>query len=649
MKQTSFSWLTLGLTSVVVLSSYNIAAATPPVARMKQVSKTSRYIVQVRDNDALTRRTFRLALRGKVKRLGRTIAGMNCAVIEATPEQVKKLAADSRVVSVTPDRIIHGQTTPPLDIDRAALGTDQVNGTQGYTGTETGAGIGVAVIDSGIMGTHPDLLLRVAAFKDYVNGFDNTPYDDYGHGTHIAGLIGGSGASAVAGGASHNYRGVAPASHLVGLKVLDAFGVGRTSDVIAALDWCVANKTLYNLRVVNLSLSTTITGPAASDPLCQAAERAVNAGLVVVASAGNLGGIYGTVGAPGNDPKVITVGATNTMGTAARGDDTITSFTGRGPTPYDVLIKPDIIAPGNDIVSLRVPGATIDTMYPIQTRHSSAPDYARLSGTSMSTALVSGAAALMINANPALTPNAVKASLMFTAQVLSGYDPVTGLTTYYDPFVQGAGQLNVIGAVELVKRIQPGTGFTGTLPMTSLIAGQAAPWAGATIPAIMDRPGLTWGTSILWGGNTGLTIEDARIVWGSNVVWGGNGSDLGGTIPPRLWNDDLVYGNNVVWGGNGSDLGGTIPPRFAMVYGDNVVWGGNGSDLGGTIPPRFYDENATVNANNVVWGGNGSDLGGTIPPRIAGDEEGEFAAGDSQTWGDLIGLLLPDPICGPAQ
>ncbi len=649
MKHSSFSGFALGLTSVLVFSSCISASAAPPVARIGQIARTSRYIVQVRSNDSLARRTFRLALRGKVKRLGRTINGMNCAIIEATPAQVAKLAADPRIVSVTPDRIVRSQTIP-LDLDRAALGTDQVNGVTGYTGTETGAGIGVAVIDSGIMGNHPDLVNRVAAFKDYVNGNDATAYDDYGHGTHIAGLIGGSGASGIAGGASRNYRGVAPGSHLVGLKVLDAFGIGRTSDVIAAIDWCVTNKSLYNLRVVNLSLSTTVTGPAAGDPLCQAADRAVNAGLVVVASAGNFGGIYGTVGVPGNAPMVITVGATNTRGTAARGDDTITSFTGRGPTAYDVLIKPDIMAPGNDIVSLRVPGATIDVMYPLETRHSSAPDYARLSGTSMSTALVSGAAALMINANPQLTPNAVKASLMFTAQVLSGYDPVTNLTGYYDPLTQGAGELNVVGAVDMARRISPTTGFVGTPPMTSLIAGQAAPWSGATIPAIMERPGLTWQTSLLWGGNTGLTIEDARIVWGSNVVWGGNGSDLGGTIPPRRWNDDLVYGDNVVWGGNGSDLGGTIPPRrVPLVYANNVVWGGNGSDLGGTIPPRFRDENAVVNANNVVWGGNGSDLGGTIPPRILGDRTGQLAAGDSQTWGGFIGLLIPDPLAGPAH
>ncbi len=616
------------------------ALAKVPLSRLSNVARSERYIVWVRDNDELPRRSFRLSLRGRVMRLGRTISGMNCAVVEATPGQVAKLATDPRIVSVTADRVVRAQGKQKLDVDRAAIGTDIVNGVSGYEGDQTGDGIGVAVIDSGIMGTHPDLAQRVAAFKDYVNGYDNTPYDDYGHGTHIAGLIGGSGASSVANGLKRNYRGVAPAVHFVGLKVLDAFGAGRTSDVIAALDWCVAHKTQYNLRVVNLSLSTTVTGPSAGDPICQAAERAVDAGLVVVASAGNFGGVYGTVGAPGNDPKVITVGASNTRGTAARSDDTITSFTGRGPTAYDVLIKPDLVAPGNDIVSLRVPGATLDTLYPIQTRLSTSPDYARLTGTSMSTALVSGAAALMIGANDRLTPVAVKATMMFTAQVLSGYDPVTQVTGYYDPFVQGTGELNIAGAVRMAQCIRPGCGFTGNLPMCSLIAGENAPWAGATIPVILSRPGLSWSNSLLWGGRTGLTIDQARVVWGSNVVWGGNGTDIASPIS-RLWDDSLVYGSNVVWGGNGTDI--ASPIRTALVYGDNVVWGGNGTDL---LPPyRSYTTNdaALVNANNVVWGGNGTDI--TPPlPRMAGDLSGSYAGGDSQLWGGgVLGLLVPDP------
>ena len=361
-----------------------------PTARVASKPNSERYIVQTVENGALTRQTFRASLKGKVSRLGRTITGMNCAVVEATPAQRQALAADGRIESVTADRAVHGEVLPPLDLNRVAVGADLVNGYSGYTGSETGAGIGVAVIDSGISAFHPDLFLRIAGFKDYVNGHDNAPYDDYGHGSHVAGLIGGSGAAGLLTGAGQNYRGIAPAAHFVGLKVLNANGAGRVSDVIAALDWCVANKARYNLRVVNLSLAASVVSSATTDPLCQAAERAVDAGLVVVASSGNIGGAYGTVGAPGNDPKVITVGASNTRGTTVRGDDAVTSFSGRGPTRFDIQMKPDLVAPGNDIISLRVPGATLDTVFPAQTRVATTPYYSRLTGTSMSAALVAG-------------------------------------------------------------------------------------------------------------------------------------------------------------------------------------------------------------------------------------------------------------------
>ena len=618
--------------SVASLATVSPAFAGSPLPRLKAQTNTGRYIVQLRDTGALSRRTCRLALRGKVSRLGRTIAAMNCAIVEGTPAQIARLQADSQIISVTPDRAVHAETLPPLDDDRVAIGADIVNGYSGYVGSATGAGIGVAVIDSGIAAFHPDLFLRIAGFKDFVNGYNDCPYDDYGHGTHVAGLVGGSGFAGTFTGASRNYRGVAPATHFVGLKVLDANGVGRISDVIAALDWCIANKERYNLRVVNLSLSASVTGPAASDPLCQAAERAVDAGLVVIASAGNNGGLYGTVGAPGNDPKVITVGASNTRGTKARGNDQITSFTGRGPTAYDVLIKPDIVAPGNDLVSLRAPGATIDTLYAAQTRVASSVYYSRLTGTSMSAALVSGAVAAMLDANDKLTPNAVKASLMYTAQVLSGYDPVTEKTGYYDPFAQGTGELNVAGAVQLARRIEKNTGFIGTLPVSSLIAGQIAPWAGATIPGILLRPSLVWSGSLIFGGNTGLTIEDARTVWGSNVVWGG-----GVVIPPKAWEDSLIYGDNVVWGG-----GWPPPPRLesgvALVWGNNVGWGGG---VAKPPLPSHIDLEPLVNGDNVVWGG------GVVkaPSRIVDDPTFTKVGGDTQTWGGA-GLLTPDSMSG---
>ncbi len=628
--RTAVSTLALSAASLTVTVP---VFAAPTTALVLSKPTIERYIVQIEENGALTRQTFRAALKGKVSRLGRTITGMNCAVVEATPAQVKALVADGRIVSVTTDRDVHSEALPPLDLNRVAVGADLVNGYSGYTGSETGAGVGVAVIDSGISTLHPDLFLRVAGFKDFVNG-RTAPYDDYGHGSHVAGLIGGSGAAGLLTGAGQNYRGIAPAAHFVGLKVLNANGAGRVSDVIAALDWCIANKNLYNLRVVNLSLSTPVLSAAKDDPLCQATERAVDAGLVVVAAAGNIGGKYGTVGAPGNDPKVITVGASNTRGTTVRGDDVITSFSGRGPTRYDILVKPDLVAPGNDIVSLRTPGSTVDTVYASQTRVATTPYYSRLSGTSMSTALVAGAATVMIDANKKLTPNAVKAALMYTAKLLAGYDSVTGKTAYFDPLSQGTGELNVVGAVALGKRIKKDNGFSGTLPVSSLIAGEVSPWAGAVIPTIIERPGLTWSSSLLSGGNTGLTVAQAREVWGSNLVWGGVGGDH--LPPPRIWDDSLIYGSNLVWGGVGGDH--LPPPRITddqpMIWANNLVWGGVGGDH--LPPPRFADD-SSVNADNLVWGGVGGDH--LPPPRFADDP----VTATNLVWGGVGGDHLPPP------
>ena len=620
-----------------VLAAFGTAALAAPAS----AAPTSRFIVTMRHAGALARRADRLTLLGRVTRLGRVLGDADYAVVDATPAQVARLRSAGNIAIVSPDRVVRGEALAPLDVNRAALGVSQVNGDYGYSGRVTGSGVGVAVLDSGINAAHPDLLFGVIGFKDFVNGRDNRPYDDYGHGTHIAGLIAGSGLAGLITGTSANYRGVAPAANLVGVKVLNAQGAGRVSDVIAGLDWCVAHKKQYNLRVINLSLSTNVTGPAVRDPLCQAAERAVHAGLIVVASAGNLGGAYGTVGGPGNDLAVITVGASNTGGTVARGNDTITSYTGRGPTAYDVAIKPDLVAPGNDIISLRDPGATIDAQYGAQTRVPGTPYYARLSGTSMSTALVSGAAALLVSANPDLTPNGAKAVLVFTAQVLSGYDPVTKLTTYYDPFVQGAGELNIVGAVNMATRIQPGVGFGAAPTLSSLIGGETAPWAGATIPVILSRPNQIFGTSLLWDGNTGHTISDARVVWGSNIVWGG--SDTSGPPPPltdaSAWSDTLVWGNNIVWGG--SDTSGPPPPIAevnSLIWANNIVWGG--SDTSGPPPPLT---SSLVNANNIVWGG--SDTSGPPPPIVSLPDPTLTVGSSDQSWGGT-GLVAPDPVSG---
>ena len=150
---------------------------------------------------------------------------------------------------------------------------------------------------------------------------------------------------------------MAPGANLISLRVIGADGTGSTSDVIRAIHWAIRNKARYNIRVINLSLGHAVEESYKDDPLCEAVERAVNAGIVVVAAAGNRGkddaghSIYGGIESPGNDPYVITVGALNTHGTVARSDDELTTYSSKGPTAIDGLIKPDIAAPGNKIVS----------------------------------------------------------------------------------------------------------------------------------------------------------------------------------------------------------------------------------------------------------------------------------------------------------
>jgi subtilisin family serine protease len=291
------------------------------------------------------------------------------------------------------------------------------------------------------------------------------------------------------------YRGIAPGVKVVNVKVLDNDGRGTASHVITGLDWVVSNKSTYNIRVINLSLGTIAKDSYTTDPLCLAARRAVNAGLVVVASAGNNGKdlsgkkIYGAINAPGNDPSVITVGAINTYGTDARSDDTVATYSSRGPSrsytvvngvrKYDNLVKPDLVAPGNKIIGARSnnfnnDGNKLTAAYPgLLTGNTTISRDALMymSGTSMAALVVAGAAALLLQANSTLAPSLVKAILMYTAQPLKGFNTLE----------QGTGALNIDGAVRmarLVKTTLPTTSgaalLTGSLPtsQTSTIVGQ---------------------------------------------------------------------------------------------------------------------------------------------------------------------------------
>jgi serine protease AprX len=275
--------------------------------------------------------------------------------------------------------------------------------------TVKGAGVTVALLDTGVSQVD-DLGNRVDARIDFTpRGAGD---DEFGHGTHLAGVIAGDGSDS-----GGKWRGVAPAAHLISVKVAGADGSTDVSVVIAALQWIVTHRDLYNIRVLNLAFGTDGVQPYALDPLDAAVERAWAAGITVVVSAGNRGSGAGTINKPGDDPYVITVGAADLNGTSDRSDDEIAPFSSRGPTP-DGFEKPDLVAPGITIVSTRSVGSTIDQLHPDAVVDD---NYFKGTGTSQAAAIVSGVAALMYDVDPSLKPNQVKGMLLDTAFKTAAY------------------------------------------------------------------------------------------------------------------------------------------------------------------------------------------------------------------------------------
>ncbi|HTM26189.1 MAG TPA: S8 family serine peptidase, partial [Vicinamibacterales bacterium] len=357
------------------------------------------------------------------------------AVLEATGGQIDALSQDPAVGHIAGNATVYRM----MAVTTQATGADQVwSGLDALRGV-TGRGIGVAVIDSGIAQNSP-VGDRVVASADFTRGAAaaSEARDEYGHGTHVAGIIAES--------ARDGYSGMAPGAWLINLKALGNDGSGKTADVIEAIDWAIRNRRTYNIRIINVSLGHPVFESYVDDPLCQAAQRAADAGILVVAAAGNFGKtaegrpIVGGVIAPGNAPSVLTVGAVNTRGTAGRDDDVMATYSSRGPTAIDGVLKPELVAPGNRIVAASAPGSYLSRTYPEHVTGSGTSAYIELSGTSMSSAVASGAAALLLEARPGLTPAQVKAALQLTSSRVAGAGLIEA----------GAGSLNVAAALGLV-------------------------------------------------------------------------------------------------------------------------------------------------------------------------------------------------------
>jgi serine protease AprX len=288
-------------------------------------------------------------------------------------------------------------TLAPEAAWQRAIGLDRVPNK--YQGED----VTVASVDTGVTPT-PNLGPRVLAKVDLTSERDGL--DHFGHGTHMAGVIAGDGTTSLG-----QFEGAAPETRIVSVKVAGWDGATDVSTVIAGLQWVVSNRARYNIRVVNLSWGTDAATGYGVDPLDRAVERAWQAGLVVVVSAGNQGPAEGTVAKPADDPYVITVGAADTGGTADDADDTVAAFSSRGPTP-DGIAKPDLLAPGVSIVSDRAPGSTVDLFRPAARV---GPTMFKGSGTSQAAAVVSGVAARMLDVDPTLTNDEVKGVLTVTA------------------------------------------------------------------------------------------------------------------------------------------------------------------------------------------------------------------------------------------
>jgi serine protease AprX len=629
-------------------------------SRSGRLVGTSRVIVTLKPGQDANAAQEIKKLGGRLGRKLRLIEGVS---VELPNRMIKALSERSEVLSIHHDRPI------AMHMNRAAVavGARLATAQWGYDG----AGVGVAVIDSGITNFHDDLNYqgsnykvrvvggqRVTAFVDFVNGRPMA-YDDNGHGTHVAGIIAGNGYD------SYGARaGIAPAAHLVSLKVLDHHGGGVISDVIAAFEWAIANRLAHNIRVINLSIGARVTESYNTDPLTLAAKRATDAGIVVVTAAGNLGKRadgkvqYGSITAPGNAPWVLTVGASSTEGTAYRWDDKIAGYSSRGPTAVDFEAKPDLVAPGTGMVSLSNPASEFylaKAPYLLRgSRTTAFKPYLSLSGTSMASPVVAGTVALMIQANPKLTPNLVKAILQYTAQKYN-----------YDALTQGAGFLNSYGAVELARyfaKARPGDRYPDSWMWSHQIH-----WGNRRLQGGVVKPsGNAWSLNIVWG-----TTDDENIVWGTlcgnycgNVVW--NLADSAENIVWGTLSDDenIVWGTvdlldeNIVWGTTADD--------------ENIVWGTacRGEDCENIVWGTALDalENivwgTTLSDENIVWG-----TSSVVTDIIWG----AAAAGEDATWGssgedsqlfdspnadplvfdtvsldELFGLLPPPPEPAPA-
>jgi serine protease AprX len=434
-----------------------------------------------------------------------SVPSSEVSVLAAMPGVIVTQDVNVNVQSTTP-------STGPHTPSDAFLG--QTGATQLAQAGDTGQGVTVAVLDTGIDNL-PDFAGRLVGGVD-LSGEGNPFQDSYGHGTFVAGLIAGNGASS-----NGQYSGEAPGAKLVSIKVAGASGSTKLGTLISGLQWAVNNEGAYNIKVLNISLGYQPSGSTVTNPLDQAVERAWTSGLAIVVSAGNAGPFNGTILSPGDDPLVITVGALDDLAQANVANDEMNDFSSVGPTNPDGWVKPDLVTSGRSVVSLAAPGSTIYNNYP-----SAIIGTANFvgSGTSFSAAITSGAAALVLADQPGLSPNQIKAALLGT----------TNPGPIGNPFADGHGALNAYAAAT-----------TSGLNYSQSAAGLSATANGTTVSlSPVNNPVDTWNLN-LWSGQSWNGQSWNGQSW-NGQSWNGqswNGQSWNG----QLWNGQSW--NGATWNG----------------------------------------------------------------------------------------------------
>lgn len=422
-----------------------------------QVSTNNRYVVMAPDRAAVERMIK--ASEGKAAIVD-TLPIVDGYVVESAPDSTPALFKSAVPgVTVVPDRQL--QWIQPVDVGPSTDASGAVRGMAAETEKKvgvvsktlkmeqvwargyTGKGVGVAVLDSGIV-NHDDFAGRIAAFKDFTDSSkDGQPWDPVGHGTHVAGDAAGSGVSS-----NGEYRGAAYEATILGLKIGGTSGPSLTS-VVKAIQWAVDNKEKYNIRVMNMSFGGPGEADPSRDPVVIALNKAADAGITSFIAAGNEGPGKSTIGSPGYAPRAVTVGASDDRKTESRADDTIARFSSRGPAAGRP--KPDVAAPG---VRVMAPDS------------SSTNRYVAMSGTSMASPVAMGVAATWLQANPKLTTEQLKEIIARSSEPMA-----QGGT----PSDQGAGLIDAAKGLDLALALRD----SGMAAVLATVPGPAAAAAAA--------------------------------------------------------------------------------------------------------------------------------------------------------------------------